>query len=90
MFASLDDVTYIPIGAVASASPQGALINALPNHTDPDTVDVLSVDLTESFQLLTSAMTHADADAGRSIVLVDQELIGVGAVIPNARNWYSV
>jgi Putative phage tail protein/Pretoxin HINT domain len=89
VFASLDDVTYIPIGTIVAGSPQGTLINPLPLHTDPDTVDVLSVDLDISHQLLTSAMTHADADAGRSMVLIDQELIGVGAAVPNPFNSYS-
>jgi hypothetical protein len=88
-YISLDDVTYLPLGVVTAATPQGVLLSTLPDHTDPDTADTLAVDLTRSFQLLTSAVTHADADAGRAMVLVDGELIGYGAVVPNPANSYA-
>jgi hypothetical protein len=86
---SIDDVTYIQAGTVQQATPQGVLIANLASHSDPDTADTLSIDFTESRQILSSAVTHADADALRSIVVVNRENIGFGAVIPNAHNSFS-
>jgi hypothetical protein len=86
---SLDDVTYIDVGTIQGGSPQGVLLAALPTHVDPDTTDTLSVDLSESRQILSSSVTHADADAARSVALVEGELVAGGAIIPNAHNSFS-
>lgn len=86
---SLDDITYIQAGVVEQASPQGVLITDLDLHSDPDTVDTLSVDFSESLQIVSSAVTPADADALRTIVVVNNEIIGFGNVMPNPLNSYS-
>lgn len=86
---SVDDVTYIQAGTIDNAIPQGVLIATLAAHADPDTVDTLSIDFTESHQIVSSAVTHADADALRTIVLVNDEIIAFGAVLPNAHNSFS-
>jgi Putative phage tail protein len=86
---SIDDVTYIYAGSVGQASPQGVLLAALPSHADPDTVDTLSIDFTESLQTISSTVTAADADALRSLVLVGNEVMGFGSVVPNGTNSFS-
>jgi hypothetical protein len=86
---STDDVTYIQAGTIDQPTPQRALIATLPTHADPDTADTLSVDFTESRQIISSAVTHADADAARTLILVNQEIIGFGAVNPNGHSSYS-
>jgi len=86
---SVDNTTYVQFGTIVGASPQGTLITALPSHADPDTVDTLSVDLSNSQQILSSAVTHADADANRAVAIVDDEVIAYGGVVPNGLNSYS-
>lgn len=86
---SIDDVTYIQAGTIDQSIPQGLLIATLPLHADPDTTDTLSVDFSESRQIVSSAVTHADADAQRTIIVVNDEIIGFGAVIPNPHNSFS-
>jgi hypothetical protein len=88
-YISIDDVTYVAAGTTPGTTPQGVLIAGLASHADPDTVDTLSVDFTESQQTIASTVTDADADAGRTIILVENELIGFGAVTPNAHNSFS-
>jgi hypothetical protein len=89
VWVSIDDVTYVQLGQVTGASAQGVLIAPLPSHADPDTADTLQVDLSESHTLLSSSVTHADADAGRVVALVESELVGYGAVVPGTANSFA-
>ena len=89
VYASIDDVTYAEIGTIDNPIPQGVLLSTLASHADPDTTDTLSIDLTESLTVLSASVTDADADAGRTLALVDGELIAYGAVAPNITNSYS-
>jgi hypothetical protein len=89
VYLSVDDVTYAPFGQVTAATPQGVLLAALAANADPDTTDTLSVDLIESLSVLSATVTHADADAGRSLAMVGTELLAYGAVAVNGHDAYS-
>jgi hypothetical protein len=56
---------------------------------DPDTIDTLTVDLTESFGALASG-TAADADAGNTLCIVDSELISFSTVALIATYTYNL
>lgn len=86
---SVDDITYIEVGTIDQATPQGVLIATLAAHADPDSSNTLSIDFTESQQAIAAAVTHADADASRTVVLVNNEAMGYGAVLPNPLNAFS-
>lgn len=60
---------FIKVGDITAAAGQGVLTANLANHADPDTVNTLSVDLTES-QTILPAVTNADADALRTLVMI--------------------
>lgn len=90
VFVSADNTNFTQIGRI-TAAPQGVLSSTLGSHSDPDTVNVLGLDFTESRTILDTSPTHADADAGRTLsVLAAQpishvmpsvwELIAYGAV----------
>ena len=97
VYASTDNVTYAPIGTLNAPIPQGVLLSSLASHADPDLSDTLAVDLTESLTALGASVTHADADAGRTLCMVgskitgwsNPELIGYGNVAANSTNSYS-
>lgn len=66
--------TYVYQGKITAKSNMGVTASALPYSLDPDTTDVLDVDLRESGGTLTTT-TQADADAFKTLALVDAELI---------------
>jgi hypothetical protein len=51
---SLDNVDYQPLGNIDRAATQGVLTATLATGADPDTLNTLSVDLTQSFGALSS------------------------------------
>jgi hypothetical protein len=67
---SFDGTNYSKIGTIESQAPQGVLTANLADHADPDTVNTLAVDCTESFTPPPAGITHADADADRTLSLV--------------------
>ena len=71
---SADGDTYKQAGRVTGNARQGTLYATLANTADPDLVDTLSVDLTESSGTLNSG-TQADADNNHTICYVDGEYI---------------
>lgn len=89
VWVSVDDVTYIQAGSLDQVTPQGVLIANLPTHADPDSSNTLSIDFSESQQAIGAAVTHADADALRTVAVVGNEVIGYGAVIPNGFNSFT-
>jgi hypothetical protein len=89
VYISFDGTTYSDIGTVLGGLLQGTLITSLPSSADPDTTDTLYVDLTESVGILPATASHADADALRTLVLVDSEVMAYGAVAQGALNSYS-
>lgn len=86
---SFDGETYSNIGTITAGALQGALITALPATADPDMTDTLEVDLSESLGVLPSTATEADANALRTLILVDNELMAYGSVTPGTLNSYS-
>ena len=74
IYVSTDNTTYAAIGTVYRGGRQGTLTANLPSHSDPDTTDTLSVDLTESAGQLLSG-TQADADNDVTLCYCDGELV---------------
>lgn len=74
VYISSDNSTYQLAGRITGQCRMGTLTSSLPSHTDPDTVNTLAVDLSESFGQLLSG-TQADADNGNTLCYVDGELI---------------
>jgi hypothetical protein len=87
---SFDGVNYDYAGTISTPAWQGVLTAALPNHADPDTIDMLAIDLAESAGILPTSATHADADAFRTLAWLcpaftaaapaNGELVAYGAV----------
>jgi hypothetical protein len=67
------------LGTANAPAIMGTLLSDLPNTADPDLVDTLSVDLSESGGVV-SSLAHAQADAGYNLAMVDSELIAFGDV----------
>ena len=82
VFISFDGTTYNPIGPILNPARQGVLTASLPNHTDPDTVDTLSVNLTVSQGTFSGNATTADADADRTLCLITAPYSGSPPIIP--------
>lgn len=74
LWISTDGSTYSLAGTVYKGARQGVLSANLPAAADPDTSDMLAVDLTQSQGKLLSG-TQADADAYVTLCYVDGELI---------------
>jgi hypothetical protein len=74
VWVSSDGNTYALAGTIYRGARQGTLTATLPSHTDPDTADTLSVDLTESLGQLLSGTT-ADADNLVTLCYCDGELL---------------
>lgn len=93
VYFSADNNTYTFAGTIVTPAKQGVLTATLAGHADPDTVNTLSVDLTQSLGIL-NPVTHADADALRTLSLVGPlpvahviqtaniELLAYGTVAP--------
>jgi len=86
---SEDGNTYKYAGTVYYPSRMGVLTANFPSGSDPDTVNTCSVDLSESSANLTSAST-ADADADRTLCLVDNELISYSTATLVAGSLYNL
>jgi hypothetical protein len=74
VWVSSDNATYALAGTIYRGARQGVLTATLPNNTDPDTTNTLSVDLTQSGGQLLSG-TLADADNFVTLCYADGELI---------------
>ena len=77
---STDATNYAYIGTLDGPIAQGTLTANLANHADPDSVDTLSVNMTESGVALSTAVTHANADAFQTASLIDNEIVAYGTV----------
>jgi hypothetical protein len=71
---SSDGSTYAFVGTAYQGGRQGVLSAALPAQADPDTLDTLSVDLSESQGQLLSG-TRGDADSFVTLCYCDGELV---------------
>lgn len=89
MWASFDGNTYQYVGSIHGAARHGVLSAALTTGSDPDTANTLSVDLTVSGGSLTSG-TQADADADRTLCLVDGELVSFETATLTATSQYNL
>ncbi len=83
IWASVDGSTYGQIGTVYQGGRQGVLTAVFPSHVDPDTVDTLSVDITQSGGQIVSG-SATDADFGITLAYLGAptsfELIGYSNV----------
>lgn len=79
---SFDGITYSPIGVCDTPSLQGTLAAALPLESGLDTSSTLAIDLSESIGVIPATATEADAEAYRTLCLVDSELLAYGNVAP--------
>lgn len=88
---SLDNTNFTLVGQIVGATRQGVLTANLSNYTatNPDNVDTLSVDLTESLGTLQSGST-LDAQLGHILCLVDSELLSFQTATLTAANKYNL
>jgi hypothetical protein len=80
VYISRDGVNYVQAGVIETPTLQGTLTADLPPHADPDTTDVLSVDTTMSQESISTAVSHADADAFTTALVINDEVLCYGAV----------
>ena len=90
VWASVDDVTYSQIGTIVAPVRQGVLYTNLPaSSAGWDTIDTLSVNLTESGGVL-SGTSATSAQAGATLSLIDSELIAYETATLTTPNEYLV
>lgn len=86
---SSDGENYKFAGRIEGVARQGVLSASLASGSDPDTVNTLSVDLTESNGSLLSG-TQEDADLGHTLCYVDGELISYETATMTGANAYDL
>lgn len=89
VWVSSDNATYKRVGTVNGSARMGVLSGDLGNGGDPDTINTLSVDLTQSEGLLYSG-TQADADGYRTLCYVDGEFLSYQTATLTAANKYNL
>lgn len=89
VWVSSDNATYRRVGTIHGSARMGTLTNGLNVGLDPDTINTLSVDLTESSGTLISGTT-ADADAHHTLCYVDGELMSYRDATLTAANKYNL
>jgi hypothetical protein len=80
VYISSNGTQYAWIGQITGPSPQGTLTATLPAHSDPDTVDTLSVDMAMSGIALSTEVTSAEADAFQTAAVIGDEILSYGTV----------
>lgn len=86
---SLDGNSYSRVGMVTQNARTGVLASSLPVGIDPDTINTLSVDLTQSRGSLLSG-TKQDADTYGTLCYVDGELMAYQTATLTALNKYNL
>jgi Putative phage tail protein len=89
VWVSLDNVSYSQIGTISAAARQGVLTAPLPDYggINPDTGDILSVNMAESAGVLASA-TALDAELANTLCIVDRELVSYAtSTLTSASNY---
>lgn len=89
VWVSADGTSYQQVGTITLPARYGTLSAALPSHADPDSVNTLSVDLSDSLGELASA-TAAEMDAGATLSLVGDELVSYQNATLTAANEYDL
>ena len=82
VYISFDNVTYSELGTCTTPSIQGTLTAVLPDVSGLDLTSTLSVDCTESSGVVPPTATEQDAQAYRTLVQIDDELLAYGSVTP--------
>ena len=72
VYVSFDGVTYLNVGQISSKAVQGLLTATLNSHADPDNVNTLSIDASES-ESTPDPVTNADADSFRTLSYVSSQ-----------------
>lgn len=89
VWVSSDGNTYALAGTLYKGARQGVLSASLASHTDPDSADTLSVDLTESRGQMLSG-TLADADNFVTLCYCDGELVSYETATLTAAHKYDL
>lgn len=89
VYTSYDNSNWLYAGAQQGNQPMGTLTAALASGSDPDSVNTLSVSLTESLGTL-SSVTQSIADAFRNLAYVDGEIISWETATLTSTNNYNV
>lgn len=89
VWVSVDDVTYARVGRINGPARYGSLTGALASHADPDTTNTAHVTLAPSLGELGSATT-AEANAGGTMCLIDNELITYETATLTGTNTYDL
>ena len=89
VWASLDNISYQNVATINNPLRQGSLTAPLPSATGYDAANVLSVNLSESGGVLVTS-TQAAAQAGQTLCLVDNELIGFTTATLTASHQYNL
>jgi hypothetical protein len=87
IWASSDGSTYKVVGRAFGSNRQGFLTAPFPAGADPDTADVLAVNLTESNGSLQSG-TRQDADLAHTLCWVDGEFVSYQQATLVSQNFY--
>jgi hypothetical protein len=86
---SLDGTSYAQIGTITAPAKQGILTASLPSYsgTNPDTTDIVAVNMTESGGVLATA-TDLDAQLANTLCIVDSELMAYAtSTLVSANNY---
>lgn len=75
VWASLDNVSYDHVGMIVGPARVGTSLGALPAGPDPDTADILSVQLNQNYPMVINSGTRADADNLRTLFILDGEVM---------------
>jgi hypothetical protein len=88
---SLDGTTYSQIGTVNAPARQGVLAASLASYSglNPDSTDVIAVNLAESGGVLASG-SALDAQLGNTLCVVDSELVSYQTATLTSANCYSL
>lgn len=89
VWVSLDGDTYTNQGTIDGTSRVGLTTSVLPVGSDPDTTDVLGVDLTNSAGTLSSG-TQSDADNYNTLCLIGEELISFETAALTSTSQYNL
>jgi hypothetical protein len=89
VWVSADGVSYQQIGTITTGARYGVLTAALASAADPDNTNTLKVDLTNSAGTL-AGVTAAQMNAGGTLSLVDNELVGYQNATLTAANKYDL
>lgn len=89
IWVSTDDQTYKVFGRMFGSSRQGVLVNPLALGGDPDTLNSIRVNLTESAGTMNSG-TQLDADLGHTLCWVDGEFISYQNATLLSQYFYSL